>query len=557
MNKSGPYNLSAHTVSGIPGDAMKRVIQFQSALLELSKMSFEDFDSSLAKILETDALSMGVGRVSLWQYDDTRSGIVCSDLYILSEHKHDRGRRLDAKDYPIYFHSLENELTIAANDAQVDSRTREFTESYLKPLGIVSMLDVPVRLRGKTVGILCHEHCGKEREWTDDEKSFSSSLSEIVSLCLESRERRKAEEALEHSYSLLRATLDSTTDGILVVDRAEKITGLNKTFLKMWRIPDEVIQSKDDSRAIVFVLDQLKDPESFKKKIRKLYDRPEEESYDMLQFKDGRIFERYSQPQRLGDRIVGRVWSFRDVTERKTIEDALIKKSQELAQYNAELEEYAYVASHDLQEPLRSVASYLDLLKKKYDGNLDDEARRYISRAVNGAARMKALINDLLEYSRADKAPAEVTPVNSAEALKIALENLKAAIEESGAVIKWENLPTVRYAGPDLVTIFQNLLTNAVKFRSKETPVVMVDARKENGELIFSVMDDGIGIEPQYQERIFQAFQRLHARSKYDGTGIGLAITKKIVVRRGGRIWVESELGQGARFCFTIKEGES
>ncbi|MGA2152981.1 MAG: ATP-binding protein [Bryobacteraceae bacterium] len=236
---------------------------------------------------------------------------------------------------------------------------------------------------------------------------------------------------------------------------------------------------------------------------------------------------------------------------------ALRSQAAELSRSNAELEQFAYVASHDLQEPLRMVSSYTQLLARRYQGQLGEDADEFIAFAVDGAKRMQALINDLLAYSRVGTKGGELRLTDAEAAFSSALVNVRAAIEASGAVIRHSPLPTV-YADPvQLVQVFQNLLGNAIKFHDSAPPEIGVACEDAPEEWCFSVCDNGIGIDPKYTDRIFQVFQRLHTRKDYPGTGIGLAICKKIAERHGGRIWVASQPGQGATFHFTIrKNGE-
>ncbi len=228
---------------------------------------------------------------------------------------------------------------------------------------------------------------------------------------------------------------------------------------------------------------------------------------------------------------------------------------QELARSNAELERFAYVASHDLQEPLRMVTSYLQLLEQVYADKLDDEAREFIQFAVDGAVRMRTLIQDLLAYSRVNTRGQSFEPQQSRVLLERAIANLQLAIQESGVTLTQGELPEVNVDGSQLTQLFQNLLSNAIKFRSPSRPLqIQIEATRQSESWLFSIKDNGIGIEPQYTDRIFLIFQRLHHRAEYPGTGIGLAICKKIVERHGGRLWVESEPEQGSNFYFTIAD---
>ena len=254
----------------------------------------------------------------------------------------------------------------------------------------------------------------------------------------------------------------------------------------------------------------------------------------------------------IGIQIAGAIANAQLFSERKRAEEALREKTEELARSNRDLEQFAYVASHDLQEPLRMVTSYVQLLAKRYRGKLDSDANEFVSFAVDGALRMWKLINDLLTYSRVGVRGKELEPTDCETVLDQSLNNLKVAIEENGAVVTHDPLPTVMADNPQLVQLFQNLIGNAIKFRGNELPRVHVSASRNGSAWIFSVCDNGIGIAPEYAKRIFIIFQRLHSREKYPGTGIGLSICQKIVERHGGRIWVESEVGKGAAFYFTL-----
>lgn len=253
----------------------------------------------------------------------------------------------------------------------------------------------------------------------------------------------------------------------------------------------------------------------------------------------------------LGDTFV--LGIARDITERKEVEASLRRHAEELARSNRELERFAYVSSHDLKEPLRMVTLYVQLLRSHLGTDLDAQAREYVRYVIEGAERMRSLISDLLAYSKVGK---ELTPFGEFEvkdALRSALDALGPSIDESRALVKVTSLPKIVGSYSQVTQLFQNLLSNAIKFRTSETPpVVEICARNREGECAFSIKDNGIGIDPAYFKRIFVIFQRLHTSPRYPGTGIGLSLCQRIVENHGGRIWVESELGKGSTFYFTL-----
>jgi signal transduction histidine kinase len=238
--------------------------------------------------------------------------------------------------------------------------------------------------------------------------------------------------------------------------------------------------------------------------------------------------------------------------ELEEAKNSLSRQAKELARSNADLEQFAYVASHDLQEPLRVVTGYTQLLEQSYKGKLDSQADEFIAEMVNGAKRMQRLIKDLLEYSRVKTKPRAFEAVNCDELLNVVKQNLKLAIEESKATLYVDKLPVVKGDTTQLTQLFQNLIGNAIKFRTNIRPEIHIGVKRQADEWIFSVKDNGVGLDPKDAERIFMIFQRLHSRDEYEGTGIGLAVCKSIVERHGGRIWVESKPGEGSNFLFTL-----
>lgn len=246
-----------------------------------------------------------------------------------------------------------------------------------------------------------------------------------------------------------------------------------------------------------------------------------------------------------------------EIMTRQQTEQALQKANQELAKINAELEQFAYITSHDLQAPLATIASYAELLQQTYKSNLDSQANEYIQYIVNGCLTMQNLIEDLLEYSQVGKNQKIFSLVDTKKIINTVCSNLQSTIHQNKATIIYHDLPTVMADGSQLLQLFQNLIDNSIKYRREEPPKIEISVEPRENEYLFIVKDNSIGIDSKYFERIFQMFQRLHSSQEYSGTGIGLAICQKIVELHGGRIWVESQLGKGTTFYFTINSQNS
>jgi signal transduction histidine kinase len=259
----------------------------------------------------------------------------------------------------------------------------------------------------------------------------------------------------------------------------------------------------------------------------------------------------------LKDHLARLPLSVRRALKEKQLRQQRRQSEEELSRSNAELEQFAYVASHDLQEPLRMIANYTQLLAERYRGKLDEQADKYIAYSVDGATRMQALIQDLLRFSRVGNQQIEPKATQCHAIVEQALKNLQAAVIESGAAVNWNNLPVVMADSAQLTQVFQNLIANAIKFHGVETPMIQIDSEKKEHEWVFAVTDNGIGIPAESWQDIFVIFRRLHTRTEYAGNGIGLSICKKIIERHGGKIWIEAQAKPGCRFKFTLPSAPS
>jgi PAS domain S-box-containing protein len=370
--------------------------------------------------------------------------------------------------------------------------------------------------------------------------------------------RKTAEEALRQSEERLRLVVSNVTDyAILMLDLDGRVVSWNEGAEKIKGYRAEEIIGQHFS--CFYPAEEITNGKpAFELARATRNGRSEDEGWRVR--KDGSRFYANVVVTALYDetgllRGFGKIT--RDITERKKSEEHLVKTAEELKRSNDQLEQFAYVASHDLQEPLRMVASYTQLLARRYRGRLDSDADEFIAYAVDGCNRMQGLIRDLLAYSRSGENGKPHRKISGEGALQEALSNLRATIEESGAVVTHDSLPAIMTDDTQLVQVLQNLIGNAIKYRSAAIPNVHISAAKNGGkEWVFSVRDNGLGIPSQYFERIFILFQRLHGRQEFNGTGIGLAICKKIVERLGGRIWVESQPEKGSTFYFSLPESD-
>jgi PAS domain S-box-containing protein len=387
---------------------------------------------------------------------------------------------------------------------------------------------------------------------------YEASWSKVIVSVTDLTESKRAEEALRESEIKFRSITQSATDAIISADSDDNIISWNKGAQTIFGYTEEEALGKS---LTIIIPERYRD--AHKKGLERVNSSGEKriigKTIELIGIrKDGSEFPLdlslsawKTERKRLYSGII------RDVTGRKQAEEKLKQTLKELERSNKDLEQFAYAASHDLQEPLRTVSNFSQLLAKRYKGELDAKADQFIGFIVDGATRMQQMIDDLLAYSRVSTRAKPFQLTNCETVFDQALTNLKMAIEESEALVTHDPLPTVIADASQMVQLFQNLISNAIKFR-KEKPRITVSAVQIENEWLFSVQDNGIGIAPEFMEHIFKMFQREHASAKYPGTGVGLAICKKIVERHGGRIWVETQAGKGSTFYFTIpaRKGE-
>jgi PAS domain S-box-containing protein len=384
----------------------------------------------------------------------------------------------------------------------------------------------------------------------------------ICGISTEITARKHAEDVLRHSYSLLEATLESTADGLLVVDDTQRVVRQNRRLAEMWHIPDEILATGSDDTFRTFVCDQLLEPEAFLQRIRALYASPEESSFDVIPFADGRVFERYSQPQRLGGRVVGRVWSFRDVTARVHAEkqrDRLLldeRRTRAAAEEAVRLrDEFLSIASHELRTPLTSLQLAIQSLQQRLARGMDVErVRSAVALSGRQIKRLADLVDMLLDVSRIQAGRLELSraSVDLRELVDEVVTHLGDQIRQSGSAlaVRAEQPVIGRWDPHRLEQVVTNLLTNAIKFGEHAPIEIAITAEDRIARL--SVTDHGIGIPVEVQAQLFERFRRGVSSRYYGGLGLGLYITRTIVEAHGGRIRLSSEVGRGSTFCVEL-----
>jgi signal transduction histidine kinase/methyl-accepting chemotaxis protein len=413
----------------------EQIVHHQRALVKLSKHTNDDLIAIIRKMTEETAATLSIERVSVWLLSEAADELVCRDLYRHSEKVHEDGPRLRTADYPDYFQAIGNSRIVAANNAREDPRTHEFAKSYLVPLGITSVLDIPIRLHGTLLGAICCEHVGTPRPWSLEEQDFAASLTDLIALQVEANERRKAERALARVNKHLAETV------------------------------------------------------------------------------------------------------------------------RELRRSNKELQDFAYVTAHDLKAPLRGIGTLADWIGSDYADKFDETGREQLGLLKGRVTRMSDLIDSILHYSEIGR----ITKCRERVDLnKLLPEVIAQLAPPKGMEITIENrLPELVIEKVRLIQVFQNLVGNAIKYMDKPQGRIRITCTADEQFWTFSVSDNGPGIGEKYFGKIFQMFQTLTRRDELESTGIGLAVVKKIVELQGGTVWVESQVGEGTTFSFTLPKQET
>ena len=550
-----------------PDAAEHRLLRQNRALVELARsdaLARGDVAAVVRQVTELTARTLNAARASVWWYSEDRGALECADLCDVVAGSHASDEVLYAEQCPDYFAVLDAEHIIAAHDALADARTREFAGAYLAPLGIGAMLDVSIRSRGRVVGVVSVEHVGPARRWREDEQMFAVSVADLVALALETSDRVRAELELRSQEERFRSLVEATSDIVTVLAPDGTILYQSPSATRVLGFAPEAMVN-----ASALELVHRDDLPRVLAAIARVLAQPDEEASVEYRFRtaDGgwRVLDARGKNLLANGAVRGILVASRDVTERRAAEAELVQRRTELERSNRELEHFAYIASHDLQEPLRKIQAFGDRLAQRYGDVLEESARDYLTRIQGAAARMQVLINDLLAFSRLSTRPRAFERVDLAAVAHDVLCDLEARIQHSGATVEVDALPTLLGDAVQLRQLLQNLIANALKFhRPDEAPYVRVRAELRGAgdepaegpppapTYEIRVEDNGLGIEQRYLDRIFDPFQRLHGRSEYEGTGMGLAICRKIAERHGGHITVHSTPGVGSTFVVTL-----
>ncbi|MBE9007175.1 PAS domain S-box protein [Fortiea sp. LEGE XX443] len=512
---------------------------------------------TLQEITEVAAKTLSVERVGVWLYNQDFSAIECINLYDLSKKEYISGQTLLKASYPNYFQSLAIERSLVVNDAINDHRTQELTASYLEVFGITSLLDAPIWLGGRVVGVVCHEHFGEMRQWTVEEENFASAIADYVALAIEISDRHITQDALRKSEAQFRAIFERSSIGIGLTDMKAQIVDINPVLCQMLGYSREEVCGKCFTD---YISHQKGDLEVYKQLVSGMRDRIEIERH--FRHKNGQlVWTNLSISMIPGNNGTPEFFLaiIEDITKRKQTELKL-RTSQAAAEAgNRAKSQFLATMSHELRTPLNAIMGLSQLLQQEMIGSLNEKQQEYISYIYSSGEHLLEIINDILDLSKieASKEELNLSPVPVADLCNYALSSVCDQAQEKGLQLISEIDPQVNTCIGDTRRIKQmliNLLTNAIKFTP--TGQVCLEIKKVPEGITFTVADTGIGIDSNQFQFLFEPFKQLDSQlnRQYEGTGLGLALTRKLARLHGGDVTVVSKLGEGSRFTLFLPD---
>ena len=564
----------AQLKSAAPANA--RVLEQMNATLQRltarAVLHGQDLKAAVKEITEIAAETLEAARAGIWVASDDGLTLTCIDLYSRAEKTHSGSIELSAANYPAYFSVLQSQRVIDAPVARRDPQTHEMSECYLVPHGITSCLDAPIRHQGKLTGVICVEHVGPPRQWGGAAVSFIGSLADHMALIAESSERERAEHALKYSHSLLTAAFDAAADGIVIVDSNGILTGSNQRFLELWKLNRDQITGKPVAEILPLFANQVKDSAKFSVEVTSLFADPNAEGHDTIECKDGRLLERTSKPQRLDDKIVGRVCTYRDLTAQRDSEKAS-QNMEQMLQQGMKLEALGTLAggiAHDFNNVLTAILGHAELALNQ---SSEPRVQQSLGEIVKASDRAKNLVKQILTFSRKQEPEKKTQPLRP---LLVEVTKLLAATLPSSIEIKTSFDQSPASACVDAAQLHQvvmNLCTNASHAMKEKGGTIRIGeglidlssaaVREYPGlepgpHVHLWVTDTGTGMSPDTVRRVFEPF--FTTKPSGEGTGLGLSVVHGIIQAHRGAITVESKLGQGTTFHIylpAVKETQS
>ncbi|MBD2166175.1 PAS domain S-box protein [Calothrix membranacea FACHB-236] len=546
--------------------ARRKQSQTLVQLARSKKFQQGNLNAAFQEITEAAARTLTVQRVGIWLYNEDRSTLECIDLYDLRTKEHTCGLSLLKANYPNYFQALSEERSIAADDAINDMRTEELSQSYLSVLGIASLLNAPIWLGGRLVGVVSHEHLGEIRQWTLEEENFAGSMADFVTLAIEASERNAAESALRQSEAQFRAIFECSSIGIGLIDMKVEIVDANPALCQMLGYSREQLYGQ---RFTNYISQQKGDLELFGQLVSEIHKGPEQlserhriEMERLFLHKEGGLVWTHLSVSVIRDSNGNPEFFLaivEDITERKQTELKL-RASQAAAEAGSRAKsEFLATMSHELRTPLNAIMGLSQLLQQEMVGPLNEKQQEYIGCVYSSGQHLLALINDILDLSKVEAGKEELLqlPLLVRDVCNYVISTVSDQALDKGLQLTHEiDSEAEIFIGDErrVKQMLLNLLTNAIKFTPAGT--VSLEVKKVSNGISFTVADTGIGIDPNNFKFLFQPFKQLDSRlnRQYEGTGLGLALTRKLARLHGGDVTVESALGQGSRFTLFLPD---